>query len=98
MSEDDRRIIAMKWIVEAVTLIFVCALVALTAIVQPGSILASGVQISSAVALLALTTVSAFTGFKVNFIPSRICPVLFTPSAQLNLLAVLSHRPRQRHR
>jgi hypothetical protein len=33
-----------------------------------------------------LSVISLFTGFKVNFLPYRLCPLIFTGSAILILL------------
>lgn len=89
ISEDNRLILTMEWIVEAVALIFIGALVTLTALVHPQSTLALTVQIASAIALTVLAVVSFFTGFRINFLPYKLCPFLFMTSALLVVVATL---------
>jgi hypothetical protein len=43
----------------------------------------------SAIELLALAVVSLFTGFKVSFLPFKLCPIIFTASALLILVGGL---------
>jgi hypothetical protein len=38
---------------------------------------------------VALALVSLFTGFKVHFLPFKLCPVIFTVSAALILLGAM---------
>jgi hypothetical protein len=80
---DNRRIIAMEWIVEGVSLIFIGLLVAAVTFIDPLSAVSKVVYGLSIVELVALAIVSVFTGFKVNFIPFKLCPFIFTASAAL---------------
>jgi hypothetical protein len=80
---DNRRIITMEWIVEGVSLIFMGLLVAAVTFIDPLSAVSKVVYGLSIVALVALVLVSVFTGFKVNFIPFKLCPFIFTASAVL---------------
>ena len=43
----------------------------------------------SIVALLVLAMISVFTGYRVNFLPFKLCPYIFTGSATLILLGVV---------
>jgi hypothetical protein len=82
----------MEWIVEGVALVSTGALVAAVAGVDahgvsrvpgtPSPVVATayGVAIAS---LLVLALVSVFTGFRVRFLPFRLCPAIFTISAVL---------------
>ena len=89
ISVDNRRIIAMEWIIEGVALIFIGSVNAIvTAIDQTGSI-SLAVYLSSGVILIVLAVVSFFTGFKIRFLPFRLCPVIFTTSAVLIILGGL---------
>ncbi|MDD9971716.1 MAG: hypothetical protein OXR73_36065 [Myxococcales bacterium] len=89
ISEDNRRIITMEWIIEGVALIFLGVLVAVVTRIDPQSAIARAVQVSSAAMLLVLAVISAFTGFRIAFLPFRICPFLFTTSALLILAGAL---------
>ena len=80
---DNRRIITMEWIVEGVSLIFMGLLVGAVTFIDPLSAVSKVVYGLSIVGLVALAIVSVFTGFKVNFIPFKLCPFIFTGSAAL---------------
>jgi len=86
ISADNKNIIKMEWIVEGIALIFIGAVVAGVTIIDPSSVVSGFVYISSAIILILLAVVSLFTGFKVNFLPFKLCPVLFTTSAVLIFL------------
>jgi hypothetical protein len=85
ISQDNQRIITMEWIVEGVALIFIGILVAVVTWLDPGSVVSTGVYVVAALQLLALAIVSFFTGFRVDFFPFRLCPLIFTISAILIL-------------
>ena len=83
LSADNRRIITMEWIVEGVALISTAAFVAAATAVDPGAAVSSAVYAVALGALVVLAVVSLFTGFKVAFLPFRLCPVIFGVSAAL---------------
>jgi hypothetical protein len=83
LSADNRRIITMEWIVEGVALISIALFVAIATVVQPGSAVSSAVYAVALGTLVVLAVVSLFTGFKVAFLPFRLCPVIFGVSAAL---------------
>jgi hypothetical protein len=83
ISQDNTRIITMEWIVEGVALISIAAFVGVVTIIDPHSIAATGVYLVSAISLVVLASVSLFTGFKVHFLPYRLCPFIFGLSAAL---------------
>jgi hypothetical protein len=89
ISPDNRRIITMEWIVEGVALIFIGLLTAVVTSINPASDVSGAVYLIAAIGLLVLAVVSLFTGFKVNFLPFRLCPFIFTASAVLILLGRL---------
>jgi hypothetical protein len=89
ISEDNRNIITMEWIVEGVALIFIGALVATVTVVDAASPVTRTVYWLAVVGLNVLSVVSLFTGFKVNFIPFKLCPVIFTGASILILLGIL---------
>ena len=83
ISEDNRNIITMEWIVEGVSLIFIGALVVVVTYIGPFGELPRVVYTVVVAGLLALAIVSLFTGFKVRFLPFRLCPFILTISAAL---------------
>ena len=89
ISDDNRHIITMEWIVEGVSLIFIGVLVAVVTAVDAEAVVSTAVYIVSAVGLLVLALVSLFTGFKVKFLPFKLCPVILTVSAVLVLAGAL---------
>lgn len=83
ISSDNRNIITMEWIIEGIALIFLGALVGLVTLVESRSAVSTVVYISSIACLIVLAVVSLFTGFKIHFLPFRLCPIIFTCSAVL---------------
>lgn len=83
ISVDNRRVITMEWIAEGVALISVAAFVAVAAAVDPASAVASGVFAVAIGTLVVLAVVSLFTGFRVAFLPYKLCPFIFGTSAAL---------------
>jgi hypothetical protein len=80
---DNQRIIPMEWIVEGVSLIFIGLLVAVVTFIDPVSTVSKAVYVLSIIGLVALAFVSIFTGYKVNFIPFKLCPFIFIGSAAM---------------
>jgi len=89
ISLDNQRIITMEWIVEGVCLIFIGVLVAAVTIVDATSAVSQVVYWLCFAVLNVLSMVSLFTGFKVNFIAFKLCPVIFTGSSILILLGAI---------
>ncbi len=83
ISADNQRIITMEWIVEGVSLIFIGVLVASVTMIDPMSAVSKAVFLLSSIGLFVLAAVSLFTGFKVNFLPFKLCPFIFSASALL---------------
>ena len=83
ISIDNKRIITMEWITEGVALMFIGTLVGAVTLVDPDSKVSMVVYAVSICGLLTLALVSLFTGFRVNFLPYRLCPFIFTASALL---------------
>jgi hypothetical protein len=86
ISADNQHIITMEWIVEGVSLIFIGVLVASVTFIDPIGSISKAVFLLSAIGLFVLASVSLFTGFKVNFLPFKLCPFIFTTSALLILI------------
>jgi hypothetical protein len=83
ISQDNKNIIAMEWLVEGVALIFVGVLIVIVTIIDPMNIISIATYITSSCFLIIMAIVSLVTGFKINFIPFRLCPIIFTSSAIL---------------
>ena len=88
ISEDNRNIITMEWIIEGVALIFIGAVIATVTFVDAASPVTRAVYWLAFIGLNTLSMVSIFTGFKVNFVPFKLCPVIFTGASILILLAM----------
>lgn len=89
ISQDNKWIITMEWIVEGISLIFIGILVAVVTMVDRSSIVAKVIYWVCFAELNVLSVISLFTGFKVNFLPFKLCPVIFTGSSVLILLGSL---------
>jgi hypothetical protein len=87
ISVDNRRIILMEWINEGLTLIFIGLLVITVTYIDSTDVKAKkGVYVLSAIMLVSMAVLSVFTGFRIDFIPFRLCPFIFTLSAILLLV------------
>jgi hypothetical protein len=83
ISSDNKRIITMEWIAEGLALMFIAAVVASVTYFDYASAISRTVYWLSFVMLNTLSGVSLFTGFKVNFLPHKLCPVIFTTASIL---------------
>ncbi len=83
ISADNRRVIIMEWIAEGVALISLAVLVAVTTAIDPRAPVASGVFAVAIGTLVVLAVVSLLTGFRIPFLPYRLCPFIFSLSAAL---------------
>jgi hypothetical protein len=86
ISTANKHIITMEWIVEGVSLILVGVLVSVVTLIDPSVAVSKAVYLICGAGLLALAVVSLFTGFKVDFIPFKLCPLIFTLSAAFILV------------
>jgi hypothetical protein len=89
ISQDNKRIIAMEWIVEGVSLMFIGVLVLTVTWIDHSSTLSRVIYWICVVQLNVLSIVSVFTGFKVSFLPFKLCPIIFTGSSVLIILGIL---------
>jgi hypothetical protein len=86
ISVDNKRIILMEWINEGFTLIFIGLLVLIVTIISKGnSKTLRFVYIASSIMLFSMAILSLLTGFKIDFIPFRLCPIIFSLSGILIL-------------
>ena len=83
ISTDNRNIITMEWIIEGVALIFIGFIVAGVTYIGKANTISEFIYIATAGGLIVLAVISLFTGFKVNFLPFKLCPFIFTLSAIL---------------
>lgn len=78
ISDDNRKILTMEWINEAITLIFAGIIIlVVTLFGDSNSITAKIVYGIVSGMLLCMTILSLFTGARINFLPYRLCPVFF---------------------
>ena len=83
ISSDNKRIIAMEWINEGAALIYIGVLTALVTFVDRHSPVSLIVYWASFGALNVLSLISLFTGFRISFLPFKLCPLIFTGSSIL---------------
>jgi hypothetical protein len=89
ITVDNRRILVMEWMIEGFALIFIGALIIMAACVWgPANPHSAHLVYACAAMLVALAVLSVFTGFRVNFLPFRLCPFIFTTSAVLIVAGV----------
>lgn len=89
ISIDNKRIITMEWITEGLALIFIGVLVATVTVIDPSNVVSTAIYFISVVMLLVMALLSLFTGFKVSFLPFKLCPFIFTASAVLIMIGGL---------
>ena len=83
ISVDNKRIITMEWIVEGIALVFIGSINAIVTAIDHTSSISLIIYFSSVVILIVLAVVSFFTGFKIRFLPFKLCPMVFITSAVL---------------
>ena len=83
LTADNRRIITMEWIVEGVAQISIGTLVAVVTAFDATTPASSAAYAIAIATLISLAIVSLFTGFKVAFLPFKLCPFIFGLSAAL---------------
>ncbi len=89
ISPDNKNIISMEWIVEGVSLVFIGIIITGVTLIDMTSRVAHFVYVSSAYILIILAVVSFFTGFRINFLPFKLCPLLFSLSSILIILGCI---------
>jgi hypothetical protein len=90
ISPDSKNILKMEWITEGFSLIFTGTLVLLVTIIgENENITSEIVCIASSVFLFSMAILSLLTGFKVNFLPYKLCPIIFSISGILILTGSL---------
>ena len=89
ISIDNKRIITMEWITEGLALIFIGVLVATVTVIDPSNVVSTAVYFVSVIMLLVMALLSLFSGFKVRFLPFKLCPFIFSASAVLIMIGGL---------
>ena len=89
ISADNQRIITMEWINEGAALIFVGILIATATFIDPTTPVSRVVYLLSFLFLNTLSAISLKTGAKIDFLPFRLCPLIFTGAAVLLLFGNL---------
>jgi uncharacterized membrane protein YwaF len=90
ISSDNKHIITMEWIVEGLSLIFLGVLAIVITKTDTESKLAKNVYILIVCMLFSLAVLSLFTGFRVKFLPFKLCPIIFSVSALLIIIGMKS--------
>jgi len=89
ISKDNRLIITMEWIVEGVSFIFIGSLVAVITYLDPVGKVSFAAYSLSAGVIFILAIVSFFSGFKIKFLPFRMCPFVLSASGLLVVVGLL---------
>ena len=79
----------MEWVIEGIALIFIGLINAIVTTIDHTDSISMVIYLSSAVVLTVLAVVSYFTGFKISFLPFKLCPVIFITSAVLIIIGGL---------
>ena len=88
ISVDNKRILAMEWIMEDLTLSFLGFLVILITVLEGrGNPASTIVYRASSVMLVIMAGVSLFTGARTAILPMKLCPAIFSTVALLFWLA-----------
>ena len=84
ITPDNARVITMEWMNEGFTLIFLGALSITSALLEnKGADISKAVYVMVFLMLIAMSILSLFTGFQVNFLPYKLCPYIFTGAGLL---------------
>ncbi len=88
LSDDNRLVLTMEWILEGVTLCFIAALVVIVTLLVGSEMSAARlVYRISGLMLLVMAGVSLFTGARASPLPYKLCPPIFGSVAVLYLAA-----------
>ena len=79
----------MEWIIEGIALIFIGTINAVVTVIDYSNSISLLIYLCSGIMLIVLALVSFFTGFKISFLPFKLCPVIFITAAVLIILGGL---------
>ena len=86
ISMNNQRIVFMEWINEGLTLIFIGLLVTVIAIAsKENTSMTRIVYLISSIMLFSMAVLSLLTGFNIDFLPFKLCPLIFSVSGLLIL-------------
>ena len=85
---NNKLIITMEWIVEGLTLLFLGILIIAVTKIDAESKLARAVYLLITGMLFSLAILSILTRFRIDFLPFKLCPVIFSTSAVLILVGI----------
>jgi hypothetical protein len=89
ITVDNVLIMKMEWINEGLTLIFIGLLtIVCTVLDDKKTRVIKAVYFTTFLMLMAMSVLSLFTGFKIDFLPFRLCPLIFTVSGLLILQGI----------
>ena len=84
LSNDNKNIIIMEWVTEGMALMFIGVLVVLVALVaRKKNTTRKTVYLVSALMMFSMAVLSLFTGFNIDFLPYKLCPLIFSISGVL---------------
>ena len=86
ISDDNKNIVTMEWIIEGVSLIFIGAIISSATFIDRTNMVSKAIYWLSFIVLNVLSLVSLMTGFKIKFLPFKLYPVIFTSASILILL------------
>ena len=79
----------MELITEGILLVFIGMIVIGTTVIGSNNQLTDFIHLSAVFVLIILVIVSLFTGYKINYLPFKLCPFLFLSSAILIILGLV---------
>lgn len=83
LSQDNRLVLTMEWIMEGLTLCFIGGLVSAVTLLSAVGPVTLVVYRGSALMLFVMAGVSLFTGARASPLPYRLCPAIFGSTALL---------------
>ena len=86
ISLDNKRIITMEWVMEGAALIFIGTILLMITYIDSASTVSKFIYAISFIFLNIFSIISLMTGFKINFVPYKLCPVIFSGSSIMILL------------
>ena len=93
ISVDNFRIIKMEWINESLVLIFIGLLaISVRMVNEINCNVAKTVYVLIFLMLAAMSILSLYTGFKIDFLPFKLCPLIFIISGLLILQGAFNYR------
>jgi hypothetical protein len=87
ITEDNRRVMVQEWLVEALAMWGIAALVGAVTVVGADTDVAAWAYRVSAGLLIALATLTVLTGARTPIVWFRVCPILLSTSAALLLIS-----------